>query len=176
MPRAAALYKSDPLAARGPLATPPAGVWSELAASLAPGADVRAGARRRPRRFALPVAVAAGVVFAFVATLSMRAPRLADEAMQASSAEHATKSGVAASSVHNATNDTHDDNGQELDAMQSRSRALEGWLRDTGRDSAPQTAQDLAASAEIEDMIGMLDVQLASPGAGLKVRYWAGMI
>ena len=45
--------------------------------------------------------------------------------------------------------------------MQSRSHALEHWLRETGGDSAPQSAQDLAASAEIEDMIGMVDVQLA---------------
>jgi hypothetical protein len=105
-------------------------------------------------------------VFAFVATLSLHTPRRADEAMQAGAIELATKPAVAASSVHNAANDTNDQDGQGLDAMQSRSRALERWLRDTGKDSAPQTAQDLAASAEIEDMIGMVDVQLASPGAG----------
>ncbi|MEP6939398.1 MAG: hypothetical protein ABI846_06505 [Rudaea sp.] len=149
-----------------PLATPPAAAWSDLAASLASAAPAQDARRRRPRRFALPVAVAAGVVFAFIATLSMRAPRLAEEATHASAGERATKPSAAASSVHNAANDTNDENVQGLDAMQSQSRALERWLRDTGRDSAPQTAQDLAASAEIEDMIGMVDVQLASPGAG----------
>lgn len=148
-----------------PLATPPAGAWSELAASIAPASGARVPSRSRSRRFALPVAAAAAIVFAFVATLSLRTPHRADEAVQAATTGHATKPVVDASSVHNASNDTNDHDGQGLDAMQSRSRALERWLRDTGKDSAPQTAQDVAASAEIEDMIGMVDVQLASPGA-----------
>ena len=46
--------------------------------------------------------------------------------------------------------------------MQTRSRELEKWLRDTGAASAPQSSQDLAASAEIEDMIGLVDVQLGA--------------
>jgi len=75
----------------------------------------------------------------------------------------ATETAASASSVHNAAISTNShEPPQTLAALQTRSRALEQWLRDTSAAAAPQSAQDLAASAEIEDMIGLVDVQLGA--------------
>jgi hypothetical protein len=144
-----------------PLATPPAGGWAQLAASLAQSQPVRATVHSRSRRYALPVALAAAVVATFVTTLALRAPHAANEPARVAGTAAATKGDARASSVHNVANETNAHDPESLAAMQSRSHALEHWLRETGGDSAPQSAQDLAASAEIEDMIGMVDVQLA---------------
>ncbi len=145
-----------------PLATPPAGGWGQLAASLAQSQPVPATVRSRPRRrYVLPAALAAAVVAAFVTTLALRAPHAANEPARVAGTAAATKADAHASFVHNVANETNAHDPESLAAMQSRSHALEHWLRETGGDSAPQSAQDLAASAEIEDMIGMVDVQLA---------------
>ena len=152
-----------------PLAAPPEGAWSQLAASLAQSSlPARTADPRRPyRRFVLPAALAAAVVAAFVTTLALRMPAAngplgpSDASGVLASQPAATVPAAGASSVHNVANDANGTNPQNLAAMQSRSHALERWLRETGKDSAPQSAQDLAASAELEDMIGIVDVQLA---------------
>jgi len=150
-----------------PLAMPPGGGWAQLAASIAASQPLPAVASRRPHhRFVLPAALAAAVIAAFVATMTLRAPHGADESSRVANAASATNAGSAASSVHNVANATNADDAEAnaiegLGPVQTRSHALERWLHETGSDSAPQSTSDLAASAEIEDMIGMVDVQLA---------------
>lgn len=162
-----------------PVAVPSASAWPALAASLAAqrsrdsGLGTRDSALRHNRRYALPAALAAAVVFAFAATVLLRMP--GSHGMTAANPTEpiATKSAAPASSVHNATNETNETNAstqtrtqtESLAALQARSHTLERWLHDTGKDSAPQSAQDLAAGAEIEDMIGLIDVQLSTSDA-----------
>jgi hypothetical protein len=144
-----------------PQAAPPSGVWPQLAAQLA--AQTVSPPRSRPRRWLVPAALAAGVVLACALLLRVPAPSAGGNLT-------ATNPATAASYVHNAANDTNTERPkpaaeENLAALQSRSHVLERWLRDTGAASAPKSAQDLAASAEIEDMIGLVDVQLAAPDA-----------
>lgn len=145
-----------------PLAAPPEGAWAQLATSLAQSARVPKrpiAPARRYRRQLLPAALAAAVVAAVIAMLAPHVPHATTETAQVEPA--ATKTDSDASSVHNAANDANTTNSESLAAAQNRSHVLERWLRDTGNESAPQSAQDIAASAEIEDMIGIVDMQLA---------------
>lgn len=154
-----------------PQLAPAESAWAEMAARLArePGIAVRDSRSRglRLRRYAWPASVAAALMLAISATWVgyMRpAPKAAtDVAAQTA----ATNPAADASSVHNVANSTnsHDSSPtptETLAYLQTRSRALEQWLRDTNAASAPQSAQDLAASAEIEDMIGLVDLQLGA--------------
>lgn len=50
----------------------------------------------------------------------------------------------------------------QLAAAQTRSQALERWLRDTRHAASPLPSQDLVAASEIENLIGLVDVELAS--------------
>lgn len=150
-----------------PQVAPQASAWPELARRLA---AERAAQQVRPgnaRRYLRPIGIAAAFVLAFSATLMFR-PHPATQAMpDAPMQTAATESAAGASFVHNAANSTNSHDAPaasdaSLAALQTRSRALEQWLRDTGAASAPQSAQDLAASAEIEDMIGLVDIQLGA--------------
>ena len=135
-----------------PLAAPPGDEWTLLRERLQP-------LQTRPsawRRYALPVALAAALAGAFVL---MRVPPTAP----------ATVAHLAASSFTNGTEADQVHDVQEaagparLAQLQQRSQALERWLRETGRDAAPLQGQDLAAAAEIENLIGLVDVELAAP-------------
>ena len=135
-----------------PLAAPPGDEWTLLRERLQP-------LQTRPsawRRYALPVALAAALAGAFVL---MRVPPTAP----------ATVAHLAASSFTNGTEADRIHDVQEaagparLAQLQQRSQALERWLRETGRDAAPLQGQDLAAAAEIENLIGLVDVELAAP-------------
>ena len=161
---------AEALRALPPLA-PPADAWAEMAQKLArepaPAARRPATVLRDARRYIWPIGIAAALVLATsaVTALRMQHPQELEHAEAAQVA--ATESGAAASSVHNVANSTnsHDASSTaaaDLATLQSRSRSLERWLRDTGAASAPQSTQDLAASAEIEDMIGLIDVQLGA--------------
>ena len=148
-----------------PQLAPQTSAWPELAARLA--AERAAPRTRRPaaRRFVWPAGIAAALVLAFSAALIFRTPPAPPSHPNVSRQTAATESGTGASSVHNAANSTnsHDaSSATDIGTLQTRSRALEQWLRDTGAASAPQSAQDLAASAEIEDMIGLVDLQLGA--------------
>ena len=164
---------AEALRALPPLA-PPADAWAEMAQKLArepmPAGRKPASTARRPRHRIWPIGIAAALVLAFSAAAVLRTQHL----QRTQELEHAeatqvaaTESGAAASTVHNVANSTnsHDASSPgaaDLAALQLRSRSLERWLRDTGAASAPQSTQDLAASAEIEDMIGLVDVQLGA--------------
>jgi hypothetical protein len=91
----------------------------------------------------------------------------------------ATVSQPAASSSTNAANTTNAtnpqaaaDTGAQLAALQQRSQDLEHWLRETTRAAAPLSGQDLAAATEIEDMIGMVDMQLGAQQSNGGLPLW----
>jgi len=162
---------AEALRALPPLA-PPADTWTEMAQKLA-RAPLQAGSAstaRRARHRIWPIGIAAALVLAFSAAAVLRMQQLqrTQELERAETAQvAATESGAAASSVHNVANSTNSHDASptvaaDVAALQLRSRSLERWLRDTGAASAPQSTQDLAASAEIEDMIGLVDVQLGA--------------
>ena len=60
----------------------------------------------------------------------------------------------------------------QLAALQQRSQALEHWLHETARAAAPLSGQDLAAATEIEDMIGLVDVQLGAQTRNDDLPLW----
>jgi hypothetical protein len=64
------------------------------------------------------------------------------------------------------------DAATRLASLQDRSQALEHWLRETQRAAAPLSGQDLAASAEIEDMIALVDGQLGAAPRDREVALW----
>jgi hypothetical protein len=168
--RAGELISLDDALRALPQSAPPASVWPQLAAELV--AQQSAVAKRpRQRYWRVPAALAAGVAFVFAATALLRTP-----VPQHAEDPAATKIAAPASSVDHATTATNanaaNNNAEDLIALQTRSRALERWLHDTNEASAPQSAQDLAASAEIEDMIGLVDVQLATPETTAALPLW----
>ena len=133
-----------------PLHSPSRDVWAQLAAELKPAP--------RRNRLVWPVAIAACALLACGVTfVQLREP--------------ATVANTAASSIPNATitntdmKATNAANGksEQLVALQSRSRQLEEWLRDTSSAATPLPGHDLAAAAEIESLIGVVDVELTAP-------------
>jgi len=155
-----------------PQLSPAESTWAQMAARIArePGL-VNAAPRtreRRSRRYAW-IGIAAALVLAFSAAAILQMQTALKHA-EVVARTTATDSGTAASYVHNAANSTNSHESSSappasLVYLQTRSRALEQWLCDTSAASAPQSARDLAASAEIEDMIGLLDVQLGAADA-----------
>jgi len=159
-----------------PQVAPAQSAWPQLAAQLA----AQAGTRNRlspRRRYFIPAAIAAGVALAAIATpllLQLRSPR-----PSALSPQLATVSQPAASSSTNAANITNvttsqtaTSTGAQLAALQQRSQELEHWLRETARAAAPLSGQDLAAATEIEDMIGMVDMQLGAQQSNGGLPLW----
>jgi hypothetical protein len=153
-----------------PLAAPARDGWPALAAQLAPG---RASAKpsRRAWRYGVPLALAAGLALALVVphmlphpptpsgtTIATVAP-----ASSSSSIMNSAANGADAANMTNATNiQTQEGAAAQLAAAQNRSQALERWLRDTRHAASPLPSQDLVAASEIENLIGMVDVELAS--------------
>ncbi|MDR3388015.1 MAG: hypothetical protein P4L92_13285 [Rudaea sp.] len=148
-----------------PLATPTQDGWPALAARLVPAAP------RRRRRY-LPLAVAAACVLALASALSLRhtPPTTAMPAQiaatVASVGASSTANGTNAAAATNMTNATNtqiqQSDASELASAQARSQALERWLHDTRRAASPLPSQDLAAATEIENLIGLVDVELAA--------------
>jgi len=137
-----------------PLAAPPGDEWTPLRERLQP-------LHTRPsawRRYALPAALAAALAGAF---LILRTPPASAPATVAHVGASSSTNGTQAVQLHNAQNAANQPD--RLAQLQQRSQALERWLRETGRDAAPLQGQDLAAAAEIENLIGLVDVELAAP-------------
>ena len=158
-----------------PLQAPAQGVWSQLAQELAP-----AHAARRRRRFMLPAAMAAGIAIAFAATYTWHSRQVTHDTRAplatAMNGAASTESGNAgASNPLGAVNpiEAADEIPIRLAALRSRSRDLENWLQDTAGSAAPLPGQDLAAAAEIENLIGLVDVQLAAPEQHDPVALWS---
>jgi len=154
-----------------PLQAPASGVWAQLAQELVP---VRAAQRRR--HLLLPAAIAAGIAIAFAATFAWRAQHgiPAQLATGADGAASMQTGDAAARNPLGAVNPIHaaDETPVRLAALQARSRDLERWLNDTSAAAAPLPGQDLAAAAEIENLIGLVDVQLAAPQQHDNVNLW----
>jgi hypothetical protein len=154
-----------------PQLAPEQTTWAEMAARLAREPKiVNQQPPRRSRRYVWPIGIAAALVLGFSATTVLRMQSAQRAPLDVATDTAATESGSGASSVHNAANSTNSHESPStptasLAYLQTRSRALELWLRETSAASAPQSAQDLAASAEIEDMIGLVDVQLGAVDA-----------
>jgi len=153
-----------------PQVAPAQSAWPQLAATLAAqGARDRVKQRRR---HLLPAAIAAGIALAVAATTLLHfSPQ-----PSALGPQLATVSQPAASSSTNAANTTNATNPQtaieQLAALQQRSQELEQWLRETTRAAAPLSGQDLAAATEIEDMIGMVDMQLGAQQSNGGLPLW----
>jgi len=123
-----------------PDAAPAPDLWPDLAHSI----DAR---RRRPWRYALPMALAAGIALALVL------PKLA---------HRDTTPSPPATPVANVTAPTT--NGtDELSQLHTRSQSLERWIAAVAA-RAPQDGRDLMAAVEVEDLIGLVDVQLGGAG------------
>jgi len=156
-----------------PQVAPGQSAWPQLAAQLAArGARDRVKPRRR---HFVPAAIAAAILLAVAATTLLRhgpqpsapSPRVATVSQPAAS------SSTNAANTTNATNpQTAADAGVQLAALQQRSQELEHWLRETTRTAGPLSGQDLAAATEIEDMIGMVDVQLGAQQSNGGLPLW----
>ena len=164
-----------------PQVAPAQSAWPQLASQLAAQAGTRAASNRanpsRRQRYFVPAALAAGILLAAIASpllLQLRSPQ-----PSAFSPQPATIPQLAASTSTNATNTTNAtnpqtaaDSGVQLAALQQRSQELEHWLRETSRAAAPLSGQDLAAATEIEDMIGMVDMQLGAQQSNGGLPLW----
>ena len=170
--------KSLPEALRDlPQVAPERSAWPELAAQLRQSgiAKSESAPQTRARRWFVPVALAAGIALAAIAL------PLLHQGGHVNAPAVATVSAPAASSTTNAANSTNATNTRgatgadaatELAALQQHSQALEHWLRETGRAAAPLRGQDLAAAAEIEDMIGLVDGQLNAAPPDSELPLW----
>ena len=128
-----------------PDAAPQADVWPQLAQALAQ--------RRRARRWriALPIALAAGVM------LALLLPRVVERETPASMPVAATP--ARDDSASNVATTTKPATTEEIDALRRRSHSLETWIAAVSA-QAPQDGRDLMAAVEVEDLIGVVDVQL----------------
>lgn len=123
-----------------PDAAPQPDLWPQLAQSLAQ--------RRRARRWriALPAALAAGV------TLALLLPRVAERDAPAIVSAPAPGESPASNATIVAA-------AGQIDALRNRSHSLERWIAAVSA-QAPQNGRDLMAAVEVEDLIGVVDVQL----------------
>lgn len=176
--------KSLPDALRAlPQVAPERSAWPLLAAQLAaqgltkaaPAARAPSPARRS-RRWAVPAALAAGIVLAAVAWPLLHRPAPDRGAPVATTAPSGASIQTNAANPANVTStqSARDprDAAAQLAFLQQHSQALEHWLHETGRVAAPLSGQDLAAAAEIEDMIGLVDGQLNSAAQESELPLW----
>jgi hypothetical protein len=114
--------------------------------------------RRRRLRTGMPLAMAASVLIAFGVGYALRmntpAPLASD-----------TKPAHARITV------TH--NGAMLAQLQNHSMRLEQWLGELRANGAPLQGQALASAVNLQDRIGLIDLQLAAPGtSGDRQTLW----
>ena len=125
-----------------PESAPQPDLWPTLARALE---------HRRPRawRYAIPFAAAAAIA------LAMLLPKMTTQDRAAPQSAPIASSATPETSA--STPEPAD--AGELGALHARSRTLERWIAAvTAR--APQDGQDLMAAVEVEDLIGLVDVQL----------------
>jgi hypothetical protein len=140
-----------------PLQAPERSAWPQLAAQLQSQAVRPDAMRIEPfRRFAVPAALAAALATVFL--VAYKPPTSRPVATVAPAAASSNTNGVKAGNVHNAATDA-----AQLATLQQRSQALERWLQQTGEAAMPLQGQDLIAATEIENLIGLVDVELAAP-------------
>ncbi|HJT98297.1 MAG TPA: hypothetical protein VJ696_08270, partial [Rhodanobacteraceae bacterium] len=123
-----------------PESAPAPDLWPDLASALA------ARTRRRRLRYAIPFAAAAALAIALLL------PRLATR--EPVPVPVASNTAPAPSVMTPAAAPV-----DELAALHKRSRTLERWIAAISA-RAPQDGRDLMAAVEVEDLIGLVDVQL----------------
>jgi hypothetical protein len=139
-----------------PQEAPQPDLWPDLARALSQ--------RRQPSRwrYALPAALAAGIA------LAVLAPRWP---LEPNAAPAPGAPAVAAVTPAVPTAQKPDDSA-ELDVLHQRSQSLERWIA-AFTANAPQDSRDLMAAVEVEDLIGLVDVQLdAARGDGDALPLW----
>jgi hypothetical protein len=139
-----------------PQEAPQPDLWPDLARAFSQ--------RRRPSRwrYALPAALAAGIA------LAVLLPRWPFERNVAPAPGTPAVVAVAPAAP---MAPKLDDNA-ELDALHQRSQSLERWIA-AFTANAPQDSRDLMAAVEVEDLIGLVDVQLdAVRGDGDALPLW----
>jgi len=156
-----------------PLETPEHSVWPELAAELS--RDSQFGIRdsvkgERMRRFAIPALLAAALAGIFV--VSFRRHETPTSAQTTNPGSRITNHEIATVTPDNASSNTNSakvgnvhnaaTDAAQLAALQRRSQDLERWLSETGDVAAPLQGQDLLAATEIENLIGLVDVELTA--------------
>jgi hypothetical protein len=117
-----------------PQASPPLDLWPELARRLQP-------TRPRARRYTLPLALAASLLLGLVVSRSVMHEVTPPVDVPAPVASVVTPS--------------------EIDQLRARSRDIEGWIGALAAQS-PRDGRTLMAAAEIEDLVGFVDVQLSA--------------
>jgi hypothetical protein len=153
-----------------PLQAPETSAWPELAAELrqSSGANRESPRHELFRRFVLPAALAAALGVVFVVTQKPRetvAPTPVATVTPAAASSNTNSAKVG--NVHNAAMDA-----RQLAALQQRSQDLERWLQQTGDTAMPLQGQDLVAATEIENLIGLVDVELAAPHETQDAGLW----
>lgn len=124
---------------RLPQVEPPTDLFSDIAATLK--------ARRSRRRWLIPASLAASVALGWLLVASAGRGPAVDDA--APSPVVATTTPAAASP------------SLELERLSEYSRRLEAWLADVP-DGAPRDGRSLMAAAELEDLVGLVDMQLSA--------------
>jgi len=166
-----------------PQVAPERSAWAQLAAEIE-SAPLRDASRPAPGmrvsrrlRWAVPASLAAGIVLAFAAMAMLQrhgahAPAVATVALPAASNSANVANTTNVANSQDTDTSIASDSGVQLEALQQHSQALERWLRETSRAAGPLPGQDLAAATEIEDMIGLVDVQLGSSTRDGDLRLW----
>ncbi|MEO8460084.1 MAG: hypothetical protein ABI451_06125 [Dokdonella sp.] len=126
-----------------PTSAPPRDLWPGLARALNPP--------RRRARMLLPMSFAAAVLLALLWSLPIE-HRVSPSATPSAAV-------VSTSNVSAPMTDSPAD--RELDRLRARSQMIERWLQATSA-QAPHDGRDLMAAAEVEDMVGLVDVQLSA--------------
>jgi hypothetical protein len=129
-----------------PDAAPQPDLWPDLARELA--------ARKRPRiwRYALPAALAASVLLALLLPRAATPPStpVAGVAPATTPVPNTAAPDTTAAAARD-----------ELDSLRTRSQTLERWVAAVAA-HAPQNSRDLMAAVEVEDLIGLVDLQLGA--------------
>lgn len=149
-------------------AEPPAGGWEALAASLQqaglaktqPAAHTPHRARapqRRPAARRRWIAAALAASLGLLALLLVPLNRSLPPSDIALAPPPATTLPTTTTASTTAAADTSD-----LPQLRSESARIEEWLRSLRADETPLDGRSLMAATEIEDMIGLIDLQLAA--------------
>ncbi|MGA8277837.1 MAG: hypothetical protein WB784_06550 [Rhodanobacteraceae bacterium] len=133
-----------------PDTAPQPDLWPDLARSL----ERRTQHKARRRLVALPAALAAAIVLA-VLIARAPSPRQQTPATTTASATSVVSPTANAPTTVAAANGAH-----ELADLRRRSQSLERWI--AGFAHAPQDGRDLMAAVEVEDLIGLVDLQLGA--------------